>query len=530
MFNKDNKIDYMYFIFSTVLFVLHTLLLIYIKSYPHLIFIINNYSHSSLWHLFKLDSMGISWLYISSFIIVFCQLVLICRANNSLLFFNKIRVPTISGLTPTSSTAWWVFYLFIIHLALTFLFLTDNIIIFYIAFETTLLPFFLWIGEAAVRNRRWHAAFFLVFFTLIGSIGMLWSICVLYKLNSSFCISDYIHTYFRVRHGWYFKAHPLWHLEYFHLTEIPDLKGYFKLRDLRVGAVGYPDRLAISAFFLFTFSFLIKFPVFPVASWLPEAHVEASTEASVLLAAVLLKVAPFGFYKIIIPSFTVWYIQYCSYLWIIGLSSAIVYVFSLLVQTDLKRAIAYTSIIHMSIMLCLLGSTNKTSLDSAFLMGALHSFCSAGLFCSIGYLYEKDKNKNLNYVSGLAETRPIFSALFMLFNLVNVGYPLIGSYISEILLFVVAEDSKNRFYTFVVVIVLYILTSAIFFMMSKLFYRSWSSLDVRKILDLTRDEYFSLGLLLGICTILGLFPSIYLVYIEDSIFNLLYIIKLAKPI
>jgi NADH-quinone oxidoreductase subunit M len=439
-------------------------------------------------------------------------------------------VPTISGLTPTSSTAWWVFYLFIIHLALTFLFLTDNIIIFYIAFETTLLPFFLWIGEAAVRNRRWHAAFFLVFFTLIGSIGMLWSICVLYKLNSSFCISDYVHTYFRVRHGWYFKANPLWHLEYFHLTEIPDLKGYFKLRDLRVGAVGYPDRLAISAFFLFTFSFLIKFPVFPVASWLPEAHVEASTEASVLLAAVLLKVAPFGFYKIIIPSFTVWYIQYCSYLWIIGLSSAIVYVFSLLVQTDLKRAIAYTSIIHMSIMLCLLGSTNKTSLDSAFLMGALHSFCSAGLFCSIGYLYEKDKNKNLNYVSGLAETRPIFSALFMLFNLVNVGYPLIGSYISEILLFVVAEDSKNRFYTFVVVIVLYILTSAIFFMMSKLFYRSWSSLDVRKILDLTRDEYFSLGLLLGICTILGLFPSIYLVYIEDSIFNLLYIIKLAKPI
>ena len=256
------------------------------------------------------------------------------------------------------------------------------------------------------------------------------------------------------------------------LPDIPDIKGYFEFRDIRLSALGFPDMLAASAFFLFTFSFLIKFPVFPVASWLPEAHVEASTEASVLLAAVLLKVAPFGFYKVIIPSFTVYYIQYSSYLWVVGLSSAIVYVFSLLVQTDLKRAIAYTSIIHMSIMLCLLGSTNKTSLDSAFLMGALHSFCSAGLFCSIGYLYEKDKNKNLNYVSGLAETRPVFSALFMLFNLVNVGYPLIGSYISEILLFVVAEDSKNRVYTFTIVLVLYVLTSAVFFMMSKLFYRS----------------------------------------------------------
>jgi NADH-quinone oxidoreductase subunit M len=339
-----------------------------------------------------------------------------------------------------------------------------------------------------------------------------------------------VHTYFRVRHGWYFKANPGWFIEYFMLPDIPDIKGYFEFRDIRLSALGFPDMLAASAFFLFTFSFLIKFPVFPVASWLPEAHVEASTEASVLLAAVLLKVAPFGFYKVIIPSFTVYYIQYCSYLWVIGLSSAIVYVFSLLVQTDLKRAIAYTSIIHMSIMLCLLGSTNKTSLDSAFLMGALHSFCSAGLFCSIGYLYEKDKTKNLNYVSGLAETRPVFSALFMLFNLVNVGYPLIGSYISEILLFVVAEDSKNRVYTFTVVLVLYVLTSAVFFMMSKLFYRSWRGYDSRKILDLTRDEYFSLILLFIICTLLGLFPNMYLVYIEDSMFNLLGIIKLAKII
>ena len=530
MSNKDNKIDYMYFISSIVLFILHTLLLIYIKSSPESIDSINSYCHEDLGGLFKFDSMGISWLYISSFIIVFCQLVLLCRAEPSVFFFNKIRMPNLSGFTPRSSITWWVFYLFIIHLSLTFLFLTDNIIVFYISFETTLLPFYLWIGEAAVRNRRWHAAFFLVFFTLIGSIGMLWSICVLYKINNSFSISDYVNTYFRVRHGWYFKTHKLWYLEYFHLTEIPNLKEYFRVRDFRAGSVFYPDKLVKSAFFFFTFSFLIKFPVFPVASWLPEAHVEASTEASVLLAAVLLKVAPFGFYKIIIPSFAVWYVEYCSYLWIIGLSSAIIYVFSLLVQTDLKRAIAYTSIIHMSIMLCLLGSTNKTSIDSAFLMGALHSFCSAGLFCSIGYLYEKDKNKNLNYVSGLAETRPIFSSLFMLFNLVNVGYPLIGSYISEILLFVVAEDSKNRFYTFSVVLILYVLTSAVFFMMSKLFYRSWSGSDARKILDLTRDEYFSLVILFVICVILGLFPSIYLGYIEDSVADIIQLIQLSKRI
>jgi hypothetical protein len=104
MFNKDNKIDYMYFIFSIALFVFHTILLIYIKSSSDLILFINKYSHNFLGHLFKLDSMGVSWLYISSFIIIFCQLVLICRSNNSLLFFNKVRVPLLSGLTPLSST------------------------------------------------------------------------------------------------------------------------------------------------------------------------------------------------------------------------------------------------------------------------------------------------------------------------------------------------------------------------------------------------------------------------------------------
>ena len=106
MSNKDNKIDYMYFISSIVLFILHTLLLIYIKSSPESIDSINSYCHEDLGGLFKFDSMGISWLYISSFIIVFCQLVLLCRAEPSVFFFNKIRMPNLSGFTPRSSITW----------------------------------------------------------------------------------------------------------------------------------------------------------------------------------------------------------------------------------------------------------------------------------------------------------------------------------------------------------------------------------------------------------------------------------------
>jgi len=171
-------------------------------------------------------------------------------------------------------------------------------------------------------------------------------------------------------------------------------------------------------------------------------------------------------------------------------------------------------------MLCLLASPSKSSMDSAFLMGALHSFCSAGLFCCIGYLYDKDKNKNLNYISGIVSLRPIFTFFFLLFNLVNVGYQLIGSYISESLLIMSSTGSLNHIYTLLIVIILYILTASIFFMMSKIFYRSFKADDVRKIIDLSKDEIISLTLLFAICILLGIFPSIYLNYVEDSLFNL----------
>jgi NADH-quinone oxidoreductase subunit M len=470
--------------------------------------------------LFKFDSMGISWLYISSFIILFCQLILFSKArksNNWTPFKINYKSNWIT-LIPENSYTWWLIYLFIIQVSLTFLFLTDNIIVFYISFETTLLPFFLWIGEAAIRGRRWHAVFFLTFFTLLGSIGMLWAITILYKINNSFIISEYIFSMDRTRNLY---SELMWEkctrctaygkrveitfetcLEFFN----SDLEGDSE------------DRISLwVAFLLFTFSFLIKFPVFPVASWLCEAHVEASTEASVLLAAVLLKVAPYGFYKLIIPSFQEWYFSYRSILWIIGLSSALLYAIALLSQTDLKRSIAYTSIIHMSIMLCLMANASKTSLESAFLMGALHSFCSAGLFCCIGYLYDKDKTKNIHYVSGMLDLRPVFSTFFLLFNLSNIGYPLIGSYISESLLFVVSTASSNHIYTSVVALVLYFLTGSVFFMTSKILYRSWVSSDKKKVLDLSNDERNSLLLLFTICVLLSIFPSIYLSYIEDSI-------------
>jgi len=499
-----------FLVYSALLFIVHTILLISINLNKKDFDIVNTYFFENWSGLFKFDTMGISWLYISSFIILFCQLILFSKSMYNSFAFGKDK-NLIFGFNwvivySNKSYGWWIIYLFIIHLALTFLFLTDNAIVFYIAFETTLLPFILWIGEAALRSRRWHAGFYLTFFTLIGSIGMLWSISILYQINNTFVLSDYEFSVFKVNEFNY-----LFNLFY-------NLNNFSFSLDSET--ILFNNHSLKVAFFLFTFSFLIKFPVFPLASWLPEAHVEASTEASVLLAAVLLKVAPFGFYKIIIPSFSEWYFNYRSVIWIIGLVSALIYVFSLLSQTDLKRAIAYTSIIHMSIMLCLLASPSKSSMDSAFLMGALHSFCSAGLFCCIGYLYDKDKNKNLNYISGIVSLRPIFTFFFLLFNLVNVGYPLIGSYISESLLIMSSTGSLNHIYTLLIVIILYILTASIFFMMSKIFYRSFKADDVRKIIDISKDETISLSLLFAICILLGIFPSIYLNYVEDSLFNL----------
>ncbi len=437
----------------------------------------------SYWYL---DRVSFSLIWVTNLIIIICMVnIELKRSNISLdnkyVFASRLYISDVNRNATSEYNCYiWILYLFIIQISLLVLFSTDNIIIFFIAFETTLLPFYLWIATGGVRDRRWHAGYYLIFYTLIGSIGMLWSICNISIITGSTKIS-YLYN---------------------------------------IDSIAYDTNDSTRLWYSFIFlsvAFLIKFPVFPFASWLPEAHVEASAEASTLLASVLLKVAPYGFYRIIMHLFPIW-LDWSQDLFVyIGLASGLIYVISLTVQTDLKRIIAYTSIIHMSIILCLLVASSTESIYSALLMAILHSFCSAGLFLLLGFLYDFDKTKNMNYLNGMAEVRPIYSLFFFLFNLINIGYPLIGSFVSEFIAVLVPISSTNYIWVVLLFIIMFILTASIFFMLCKILFMTVNSKITRKFVDINKDQISCILILFFGCVILGLNPKFYTDFISWDI-------------
>lgn len=496
-----------------------------------------DFSNSFIQVFLTVDSMGLYWALISSLIILLCQSTIYVKVNSAFLSKSEINYrnfiykshsrewvsqnlaakqinvgnysnekdqsvqshtsdePTgfenynLSSLSIFSSYS-WLWKLMFIQSALFILFTTNNLLIFYIAFESTLLPFYLWIAHAVVRDRKWHALAFLVFYTLVGSIGMLWSIYILYSIDHSGLISNYINLTSSL-------PSMFWRDNFYYLdTEYSSLK---------------------LAFLLFSISFIIKFPVFPFAGWLPEAHVEASTEASVLLAAVLLKVAPFGFYRIIYTIFPTWYMEY-RFLFI-GLSviSSFIYAISLYSQSDLKRIAAYGSIIHMSAMLCLFALCQLETLFLSFLMAIVHSFCAAGIFYMIGFGYDWDKHKNLHYIFSFIDLRPIYGFFGFLFFLIHLGYPIVGPYLSELALFKGIVEQHFYSLLFMVFLFVFSLTATTFHIMQIISFRVWRRSEIREIFDLVKYQVYILSVLLSTSILICSIPIVGLYFIEDSL-------------
>lgn len=284
-----------------------------------------------------------------------------------------------------------IYLLFSVGLLLCIVFYTLDIIIFYISFEAILVPFFIYIGINGYRKRRVHAAYLFFFYTLIGSFFMLLSI---------FFIYSYVGTT---------DIEILWNIEW----------------------VGNQQYLLWISLFL---TFAIKVPMFPFHIWSPEAHVEAPTEGSVLLAGVLLKLGTYGFLRYLFPLLG----NLNSYFspFIVMLSSiGIVYTsLSTLRQIDIKRIIAYSSIAHMN--MCILGlfSYNEIAIIGSIYLMIGHGIVSGGLFYIIGILYNRYRTKIIYYLSGVIYLMPMMCFFFFMFLLGNIGMPGTSNFVGELLI------------------------------------------------------------------------------------------------
>ena len=287
---------------------------------------------------------------------------------------------------------YYIIFLFL-EFCLLNVFCCLDILFFYIFFEIILIPMFLIIGIWGSRNRKILANYYFFLYTLFGSIVML--ISIIYIL-------DQIGT-----------------------TDYQLL--------LTFSFIYNEQKLLWFSFFL---SFASKVPMIPFHLWLPEAHVEAPTIGSVILAGILLKLGTFGFIRFSIPIFPYGSFYFTPLVYTLVIMGVIFGSFTAVRQSDLKRVIAYTSIAHMNLVLLGLFSYNTIGMEGAIFQSINHGFVSSALFSIIGVIYDRYKTRIIQYYSGLALVMPLFTLCFLFFSLANTGFPGTGNFIGELLIFI----------------------------------------------------------------------------------------------
>lgn len=281
-------------------------------------------------------------------------------------------------------------------LALEFLLLVVfsilDVLGFYLFFESTLIPMFLLIGLWGSRHRKIRAAYFLFFYTFLGSLLFLLALFSLWSLTGT--------THYLGLHPQDFTA--------------------------------YQQMWYWLAFFL---SFAVKIPMLPFHIWLPEAHVEAPTTGSVLLAGILLKLGSYGFLRFSLMLFP-WASRYFAPLiYLLGVWSILYASFTAVRQSDMKRIIAYASVAHMNLLVLGLFSFTSLGLTGSVLQMLSHGFVSSGLFFCIGVLYDRYHTRLVFHYSGLSQVMPIFASFFFVYTLANMGLPGTSSFVGEFCIF-----------------------------------------------------------------------------------------------
>ena len=352
-----------------------------------------------------------------------------------------------------------------------------DLLFFYIFFETVLIPMYLVVGVWGSRERKILAAYYFFLYTLLGSIVML--ISILYILE-------------------------------------------------QVGTTDYETLLTFSfseleqkfLWFSFFLSFASKVPMVPVHLWLPEAHVEAPTAGSVLLAGVLLKLGTYGFIRFSLPLFPQASFFFTPLVYTVSAVGIIYTSFTAIRQTDFKRIIAYTSIAHMNLVMLGIFSFNSIGLEGAIFQSLSHGFVASALFIIISIVYDRHRTRLVQYYGGLASVMPIYILIFLVFTMANIGLPGTSSFVGEFLI-LTGSFNVNTSITFSGATSMVIGGGYSLWLFNRIAYGNLKTQYTSKFLDLNLKECLTfLPLLVG-TLITGIYPDIFLTSIHMSVNNLI---------
>ncbi len=292
--------------------------------------------------------------------------------------------------------------LFILETAMIGTFAATNLFVFFIFWEMMLIPMFLIIGIWG-SDERIYATVKFILYTAFGSFMMLAAIIYLY-------------------------------------THV----GTLEFQDL--GTIRLDPTTQLYLFLAFALAFAIKVPMFPFHTWLPAAHVEAPTAGSVILAGVLLKMGTYGFIRLAIPLFPDAVMQCMPYLIALSVVAIIYGALVCLVQTDIKKLIAYSSISHLGYVMLGLLVLNQYGVEGSVLQMVNHGISSAGLFLLVGILYQRYHTREIASYSGMAQVMPKYATIFMIIALSSIGLPVTNGFVGEFLVLVGAFQYSRDFY------------------------------------------------------------------------------------
>lgn len=360
-------------------------------------------------------------------------------------------------------------------------FVSLDLLLFYIFFESVLPILFILVIMFGHGYDRFRSAFLLFLYTLAGSLPMLLSILMIYNYIGS--------TDFQL----------------------------ISLYEISLSS----QKLLWIGFFI---AFAVKTPLYPFIIWLPKAHSDSPLAGSILLAATILKLATYGYLRVLIQILPDATHYFSPFVQTIALISLVYASFSTIIQQDTKRLIAYSSVCHMAVVVFGLFSNTIQGIEGAILLAIAHGFVSPALFiCVGGIIYERTGTRIIKYIRGLVTYMPVFTILFLIFTLANTGIPLTLNFLGE-------QMSLLGIWQENPIIAAFgasgIVLSAIYsiFLYNRLSYGNYSPHIKKIVIDINRREYFLLLALLIPTIGFGIFPNVLLDSLHLSVSSLLYFI------
>jgi NADH-quinone oxidoreductase subunit M len=345
------------------------------------------------------------------------------------------------------------------------MFFSIDILLFYIFFESVLIPMFLIIGIWGGENRI-YASFKFFLYTLLGSVLMLIAIIFMYQITNTMNISE--------------------------------LQGNF-----------FSKKVQLYLWLAFFASFAVKIPMWPFHTWLPDAHVEAPTAGSVILAGVLLKMGGYGFIRFSLGMFPEASAYFMPLIMTLSVIAIIYTSFVAFAQTDMKKLIAYSSVAHMGMVTIGIFLVNPQGLEGAIVQMISHGIVSAALFLCVGVIYDRMHTREIAFYGGLVTRMPKYSVAFMIFMLASVGLPGTSGFVGEFLIILGAF----KFNTFIALFAASgIILGAIYmlYLYKNIIFGVLTNDKLKEILDLETREKLIMYPIIIMVIIIGVFPNIFL--------------------